>query len=122
LVLIWFEGEKLVFLLVGVGDFLGSDCWMMLVRVLVRTKKSMPKMRRTCAEAQDLPALKALLAQPILCFPLSLSLSYSDSFASDMPNCFCRYHLRSLCFLFTGIWVWGTPVELDIDGVRTSVF
>lgn len=21
-----------------------------------------------------------------------------------------------------GIWVWGTPVELDIDGVRTSVF
>lgn len=22
----------------------------------------------------------------------------------------------------TGIWVWGTPLELDIDGVRTSVF
>ncbi|KAL4604690.1 uncharacterized protein LOC142614113 [Castanea sativa] len=21
-----------------------------------------------------------------------------------------------------GIWVWGTPIELDIDGVRTSVF
>ncbi|KAF3628779.1 putative transcription factor UNE12-like [Capsicum annuum] len=21
-----------------------------------------------------------------------------------------------------GIWVWGTPVELDIDGVKTSVF
>ncbi|GMI66490.1 GUANYLATE-BINDING PROTEIN-LIKE 2 [Hibiscus trionum] len=21
-----------------------------------------------------------------------------------------------------GIWVWGTPVEMDIDGVRTSVF
>jgi hypothetical protein len=40
----------------------------------------------------------------------------------DMPNCFCSFHLKSLCFLFTGIWVWGTPVELDIDGVRTSVF
>lgn len=39
-----------------------------------------------------------------------------------MPNRFCRHHLKSLCFLFTGIWVWGTPVELDIDGVRTSVF
>lgn len=22
----------------------------------------------------------------------------------------------------TGIWVWGTPVEVDIDGVKTSVF
>lgn len=21
-----------------------------------------------------------------------------------------------------GIWVWGTPIELDIDGVKTSVF
>ncbi|OMP08821.1 hypothetical protein COLO4_06092 [Corchorus olitorius] len=23
---------------------------------------------------------------------------------------------------YEGIWVWGTPVEVDIDGVRTSVF
>lgn len=22
----------------------------------------------------------------------------------------------------TGIWVWGTPIEVDIDGVKTSVF
>ena len=21
-----------------------------------------------------------------------------------------------------GIWVWGTPIEVDIDGVKTSVF
>ncbi|CAN0898152.1 hypothetical protein LINGRAHAP2_LOCUS19545 [Linum grandiflorum] len=21
-----------------------------------------------------------------------------------------------------GIWVWGTPIELDINGVKTSVF
>ncbi|KAK9982961.1 hypothetical protein SO802_032486 [Lithocarpus litseifolius] len=29
---------------------------------------------------------------------------------------------KGLLFSFTGIWVWGTPIELDIDGVRTSVF
>ncbi|RXH84122.1 hypothetical protein DVH24_027021 [Malus domestica] len=23
---------------------------------------------------------------------------------------------------YEGIWVWGTPIELDIDGVKTSVF
>jgi len=28
-----------------------------------------------------------------------------------------------MCLLFLeGIWVWGTPVELDINGVKTSVF
>lgn len=27
------------------------------------------------------------------------------------------------CILpLTGIWVWGTPLEMDIDGVKTSVF
>lgn len=25
-------------------------------------------------------------------------------------------------FFCTGIWVWGTPLELMIDGVKTSVF
>ena len=24
--------------------------------------------------------------------------------------------------VFLGIWVWGTPVEVDINGVTTSVF
>jgi hypothetical protein len=36
--LVW--GGKIGFLLVGVGDFLGFDCWMVLVKVLVRTKKT----------------------------------------------------------------------------------
>lgn len=22
----------------------------------------------------------------------------------------------------TGIWIWGTPIDLEIDGVKTSVF
>lgn len=41
--------------------------------------------------------------------------------------CVCIYSLsknyanKSLLPL-TGIWVWGTPIEVDIDGVRTSVF
>lgn len=25
-------------------------------------------------------------------------------------------------FFSLGIWVWGTPIELEIDGVKTSVF
>lgn len=24
-------------------------------------------------------------------------------------------------FFLTGIWVWGTPIEMDIDGVKSSV-
>lgn len=24
-------------------------------------------------------------------------------------------------FFFSGIWVWGTPIELTIDGIKTSV-
>lgn len=24
--------------------------------------------------------------------------------------------------LFLGIWVWGSPVEVDIGGVKTSIF
>lgn len=27
-----------------------------------------------------------------------------------------------LYFASIGIWVWGTPLEMDIDGVKTSVF
>lgn len=29
------------------------------------------------------------------------------------------------CILYcssAGVWVWGTPMEVDIDGVKTSVF
>lgn len=22
----------------------------------------------------------------------------------------------------TGIWIWGTPIDMEIDGVKTSVF
>ena len=24
-------------------------------------------------------------------------------------------------FFLAGIWVWGTPIEMDIDGVKSSV-
>ncbi|KAK6940756.1 Guanylate-binding protein, N-terminal [Dillenia turbinata] len=30
----------------------------------------------------------------------------------------CLYLLS----IITGIWVWGTPIELNIDGIKTSVF
>lgn len=33
-----------------------------------------------------------------------------------------NYHLLTCWFHVTGIWVWGLPIELDIDGVKTSVF
>lgn len=28
----------------------------------------------------------------------------------------------NVSLFLTGIWVWGTPLELDINGVKTSVF
>lgn len=34
---------------------------------------------------------------------------------------FARYCLSFLKFLYSGIWVWGTPVEVMVDGVKTSV-
>lgn len=39
--------------------------------------------------------------------------------------CFIRrsgHHLTSSFPFLPGIWVWGTPVEMDINGVKTSVF
>lgn len=30
--------------------------------------------------------------------------------------------LQSSAVFLSGIWVWGTPVELDVNGVNTSVF
>lgn len=39
--------------------------------------------------------------------------------------CFIRrsgHHLTSSFPFLSGIWVWGTPVEMDINGVKTSVF
>lgn len=34
----------------------------------------------------------------------------------------CISRLKYSVFLFvSGIWVWGTPHELTIDGVKTSV-
>lgn len=34
----------------------------------------------------------------------------------------CRHYLTFHFPILPGIWVWGTPIELDIDGVTTSVF
>lgn len=31
------------------------------------------------------------------------------------------YFLELLSWNFAGIWVWGTPVELTIDGTKVSV-
>ena len=29
--------------------------------------------------------------------------------------------LLLLLFFVSGIWIWGTPIELNINGVKTSV-
>lgn len=38
---------------------------------------------------------------------------------------YATVRLDNICnfsLFLTGIWVWGTPVEMDIDGTKTSVF
>ncbi|KAM2000903.1 hypothetical protein ACFX16_008161 [Malus domestica] len=38
-------------------------------------------------------------------------------------SCYEGFGVGHMCDTKTkGIWVWGTPIELDIDGVKTSVF
>lgn len=34
---------------------------------------------------------------------------------------FARRGLSSLIFHSAGIWVWGMPIEVIVDGVKTSV-
>lgn len=42
------------------------------------------------------------------------------------PGCTCLFILDiTHCILYcssVGIWVWGTPIEVAITGVKTSVF
>lgn len=34
-------------------------------------------------------------------------------------NFSCSQSILTVC---TGIWVWGNPIEMDVDGQKTSVF
>ncbi|WMV36215.1 hypothetical protein MTR67_029600 [Solanum verrucosum] len=51
---------------------------------------------------------------------LSLSCNEAIDFWSSALTGFGVGHMRDT--KTKGIWVWGTPIELDINGVKTSVF